>query len=692
VLLIAVSKSTVEKFPLIGQTVSHYRITEKLGSGGMGEVYLAQDTQLGRSVALKMLPADLIEDKERVQRFLIEAKAASALSHPNVCTIYEVGKTEDGLLFIAMENISGKTLDSTITERALTIPEILDIGVQLADALSEAHDKGITHRDIKPANIMITPRGQVKVLDFGLAKRQAADAQAAEASTRMETAFGVILGTIQYMSPEQALCRSIDHRTDIFSLGVVLYEMTARNRPFSGASAIETIDRIIHTRPAQIACNNKDVPPELERIIFKCLEKDREKRCQSAGELLTELKNLKHAFDSGNVSAARVLPAPRSSFRLMAYLSIALAAAVIAGLLFYFSLTRNRGAQPGSAQAPGLQRARLSTGGPASANQEANEYFEKGMMFLRIQFDIPRVRQMLERALQLDPHFAEARANHAFTQVLMIDGGYSNDASRLYEAEAEIRQALQDDPHSVAAHSTRAAILFFLGRKELVPSEVELTLKAYPDDLDSRIWLMNYHELNGEYADAENLAKQLLQRNPLFFPARMCLGEYYRQQGNFAKAVRELEKILEQDAQNIHALVKLTRAYAEAGDLSNARITLERRRPTDKSNYQARLISALLLALERQRSRASKEMDEEVLKYAGMMPYLTSLVAEFYAVLGDVPKALEWLERALRSGDERAEWFGRDPLLANIRSQPRFRQILDSIALRRQVRAQSPQK
>ncbi len=160
---------------MIGKTVSHYRITEKLGSGGMGEVYLAHDTQLGRSVALKILPPDMIEDKERVQRFFMEAKAASALNHPNVCTIHEVGKTGDGLLFIAMENISGKTLDSAITERALTIPEILDIGVQLADALTEAHAKGITHRDIKPANIMITPRGQVKVLDFGLAKRQAAE-------------------------------------------------------------------------------------------------------------------------------------------------------------------------------------------------------------------------------------------------------------------------------------------------------------------------------------------------------------------------------------------------------------------------------------------------------------------------------------------------------------------------------------
>jgi serine/threonine protein kinase len=240
---------------MIGKTVSHYRITEKLGSGGMGEVYLAQDTQLGRSVALKILPAEMIKDKEKVERFLLEAKAASALNHPNVCTIHEVGKTDDGLLFIAMENISGKTLDSAITERALTIPEILDIGVQLADALAEAHGKGITHRDIKPANIMITPRGQAKVLDFGLAKQQSTQTQAGEASTRMETAFGVILGTVQYMSPEQALGKGMDHRTDIFSLGVVLYEMTGRRRcSRERFSWIRTLQRPELTLPLPRSC------------------------------------------------------------------------------------------------------------------------------------------------------------------------------------------------------------------------------------------------------------------------------------------------------------------------------------------------------------------------------------------------------------------------------------------------------
>jgi tetratricopeptide (TPR) repeat protein len=677
---------------MIGKTVSHYRITEKLGSGGMGEVYLAQDARLGRNVALKILPPDMNEDKERVQRFLKEAKAASTLNHPNVCTIYEVGKAEDGLLFIAMENISGKTLDSAMSERALTLPEILDIGVQLADALAEAHGQGITHRDIKPANIMITPRGQVKMLDFGLAKQQAAETQAGEASTRMETAFGAILGTIQYMSPEQALGKGIDHRTDIFSLGVVLYQMAARNRPFSGASATATIDQIIHRRPAEIARFNREVPPELERIIFKCLEKDREERCQSAGELLTELKTLKSELDSGHMGAELVLPKPRRRFRRMAYLSTVLAGVCIACWSLYHFLADNRPTGPGNARAPVSQRARLSTGGPASANQEANEYFERGLMFLRMQSDVPRSRQMLERALQLDPHFAEARANHALTHVVLIDSGYSNDAGLLYEAEEEIRQALQDDSQSVAGHSTRAAILLYEGRKELVPGEAELALKANPDDLDARIWLMNYHELNGDYAAAQSLAKELLKRDALFFPARMCLGDYLRQQGDFAAAIREFEKIFEQDSQNIHALVKMTRAYAESGDLHKARLTLQRQRPSDRSNYQVRLVSALLLALERQRSAALKEMDEEVLQYAGMIPYLTSLAAEFYAVLGDVPKALDWLDRALRSGDERAEWFIRDPLLAGIRNQPRFKQILGSIALRRQVRAQSSTK
>ncbi len=676
---------------MIGMNIGHYRVLAKLGAGGMGEVYLAQDTKLERTVALKILPPDRVTDKERIQRFLTEAKAASALNHPNVCVIHDAGETPEGLLFIAMENISGQTLDAAINERALTIAEILDIAIQVADALEEAQNKGITHRDIKPANIMITPRGQVKVLDFGLAKRQASVQQTGNASTQMETGLGVIVGTVQYMSPEQALGRDIDHRTDIFSLGVVLYQMTTRTCPFSGASAIETIDRIIHGEPRAIDSYNKEVPPEFERIIRKCLEKDRENRYQSARDLLPDLRNLKKQVAGGIITAERIRPKPRRSIPRRAYLSIALVLVIIGCPLAYYYFVWHRGqTATGSGQASMRPEERPRPA--ASANQEANEYFEKGILFLRTQSNISRAQDMFERALTLDPRFAEARAYHAFIYFVMIDGGYSNDSSLLYKAEEEIRQALQYNPKSAMALSARAAILLYQGRKEMVPGEVEVALKANPGDPDAKIWLMNYLQLNGDYAAVEKLAVEILQREPLFFPARMNLAECRRQQGDFTAAIRQLEKIIEQDSQNIYAIVKLARAYGEKGDLRMMHLTLESARPDDRKNYQFRLARALQLALERQRVSAFREMDEEVLKYAAIIPYLTSMVAEFYAVLGNTPKSLEWLDRALRIGDERAEWFSRDPLLASIRNEPGFKQILEAIALRRQMRAQALKK
>ncbi len=283
---------------MLGRTLGHYQIVSLLGAGGMGEVYLAQDSRLDRPVALKSLPADVAADQERMGRFVREAKAASALNHPNVAHIYEIGEAE-GVSFIAMEYVEGQTLASKIGGRPLQVAEIIEIGIQAADALDEAHRKGITHRDIKPRNIMVTPRGQVKVLDFGLAKVAAPAGQevATNLSTLTQTTPGVVMGTVPYMSPEQALGREMDHRSDLFSLGVVLYEMATGRLPFAGSNASETLDRILHAQPEAIARLNSAVPAELERVVRKCLEKDRERRYQSARELLVDLKNLKRDSD-----------------------------------------------------------------------------------------------------------------------------------------------------------------------------------------------------------------------------------------------------------------------------------------------------------------------------------------------------------------------------------------------------------
>jgi two-component system, LytTR family, response regulator len=278
-----------------GSTLAHYRILSTLGVGGMGEVFLAEDSRLRRKVALKVLLPEVAQDSERLARFLQEARTASALSHPNAAHIYEVGEA-NGSHFLAMEYIEGETLESRLTGDALPLSEIVNIGTQVADALEAAHARGIVHRDIKPANLMIGARGHVTVLDFGLAKFLPESSSVASESSQIATQFmtsgGVVLGTVAYMSPEQALGRVVDHRTDLFSLGVVLYRMATGRLPFGGSTPQETLARILEGRIESIARLNYDIPEAFESIVRKCLEKDRERRYQSGRELNIDLQNL----------------------------------------------------------------------------------------------------------------------------------------------------------------------------------------------------------------------------------------------------------------------------------------------------------------------------------------------------------------------------------------------------------------
>ena len=294
---------------LVGQTIGHYKVLEQLGAGGMGEVYLAQDTKLDRKVALKILPTDIAANQESMRRFIQEAKAAAALNHPHIAHIHEIGAVE-GQDFIAMEYVEGQSLDARIKQRPLQIPEIVRLGVDLADALDAAHSKGITHRDVKPSNIIITTRGHAKLLDFGVAKirRSIEQEQSDEATTQLKTAEGIVVGTVMYMSPEQALGQLVDHRSDIFSLGVVLYEMATGRLPFTGSTTTEIVDRIAHVQPEAIARLNYDVPLELERIIRKCLEKDKQRRYQSARELCIDLENLKRDSTIGSLPSDKLEP------------------------------------------------------------------------------------------------------------------------------------------------------------------------------------------------------------------------------------------------------------------------------------------------------------------------------------------------------------------------------------------------
>jgi len=639
-----------------GTKLGPYEIVAPLGAGGMGEVYRARDTRLGRDVAVKVLQESLASGSAAWERFEREARAASALNHPNICAVYDVGETE-GLPYLVMELLEGQTLRDYAGKQPVEPGVVIALGTQIADALEAAHAKGVIHRDIKAGNIMVTGRRHVKVLDFGLAKYAAAAAEGDDTRTMQSlTAAGTVLGTPHYMAPEILQGKPADARSDLWALGVVLHELLTGALPFQGSTAFEISSAILREAPPSLPAS---VPSGLRAIVGRCLAKRPEERYQNAGEVRAALETLQTAPVSVTAAVGR---------KNWMWAAVALALLAVAGIYVW------------QQRQPRTAARRLSTGGKPSAVREANEAFELAMTQIVAS---PRIQELLGRAVTLDPRFAAAHLWLGISYQTEILAGESNDRSLLYKADEEYRRAAQEDSSLAGVHAELAGVAFMLGDKQRALAEVNQALAQDPLSREGRDWRLNLLYMAGENDAAKDLALSMLDRDPLFAPARIVLSLILVTEGDIAGALREARTLVDQSPNGSGALHSLSSAYMAIGELDKARKLLEEKRAVLGKNYIWNLTWAQLLARENKPEEALRAMDQETLKWADVNFVQTLHVAEFYAVLGDIPKSIDWLGRAVRNGDERIEWFRKNPLLASIRNDPGFQRIIDSIEARR---------
>jgi serine/threonine protein kinase len=533
---------------LIGRSLGHYQILSLLGAGGMGEVYLARDANLGRQVAVKLLPAEYTRDAERVRRFQREARAASALNHPNILTIHEIGADAGGAHYIVSEFVAGHTLRMLLQDGRLEIRQAVAIAEQVANALNVAHEAGIVHRDIKPENVMVRPDGLVKVLDFGLAKLIETPTPAAnsDASTlpKLSTEAGVVMGTAHYRSPEQARGLKVDARTDIFSLGVMLYEMVAGRRPFEGATTSEVIAAILRDEPPSLRQHCAEAPPELERITAKCLTKEREARHQSAAEVVAALKTVppgipQPAERSVVTHELAAVQTGETTTKMRALLRRAPVVATLAvGLLLALGvyLFRQRASEP-----------TRSANTPPVNSVAYNEYVN-GRYYTNRQnvADNDKAIRMLESAVAAEPEFAAAQAELAQAYIWKLFLFTPQDKTLEEKAFMATEKALRLDPKLGAGHLARGRLFWTPARRfphEQAIQEYQqaLALDASLDEARNQLALVYNHI--GALEPALRELRIAVALNPTNSLALFRIGETLGFQGKYEEALTALRKI-----------------------------------------------------------------------------------------------------------------------------------------------------
>ena len=663
---------------MIGQTISHYRILENLGGGGMGVVYLAEDTRLDRKVAIKFLPAEVATDERAKQRLLREAKTAATLDHPNICSIYEVGE-EDSHSFIVLQYIEGETLAARLKRQLPDLREALAIATQVADALNEAHGRGIIHRDIKPENIMLTTRNQVKVLDFGLAKMVRDSSVMGADTASMLSIPGMVMGTVPYMSPEQVRGEELDCRSDIFSFGTVLYELLSGRRPFEAKSSAEVISAILTTEPPPISRSSLGHSGSgEEQLIRKCLEKDAALRYQTMGDLIPDLQQIRREYETGQVTprsgTTTVKPKAitgdkggrfRVSRRGLVLTSLALVLAAAGVWFFSFRSLKRTPAAAFMSSNPvaydAYMRGKVNVG---SENPDNNNAAIK----------------LFEQSVAADPNFAAAYAELA--RASTIKARYSGTAAekqKLYEdAEVDVEKALAIDPNLAEGHFARGLILW-------------TPYKRFP------------HE------QAIQSYRRAIELNPNFDEAHHQLGFIYLHIGLLDKAQQEIEKALAINRGNTLAryrlgVINMCRAkYEEAFQIfnstprdmnpsllafytSNALFRLGRNEeaseilekffkdyPKDEGGAVTS-VKAMILAKAGKKREAEATIQHaiEIGRGYAHFHHTSYNIASAYALMNQTEQAMKWLQVTADEGFPCYPLFEGDANLDNLREDVRF--------------------